>query len=131
MSDNKNNKPRAIRTATYLLYFSVVIGIVRTGMTVMRHIDVRTPHFYVGTKLALYALSFFLIYKLAQGYNWAKWAMIALLVAAIPLGVLPTLDSVQHSPLHSALGFVQLAALIVAVVLLFRKPSSDWFASKS
>ena len=53
--------------------------------------------------------------------------MLVILAVAVPLGVLPTLDAIQHSPVHSLLGIVALVAYIVAAILLFRRESSDWF----
>ena len=111
------------------MYAVVVIGVVRTSMTVMRHIDVRTPYFFIGVKAALYALSIFLIYNISKGRNWAKWTLMAILVAAIPLGVLPTIDSYAHNPVHALLGFAQLGAWIIAAVLLFQRQSTDWLTS--
>ena len=127
----QSNRPVQITAAVALMYGVVALGILRTGMTVMRHIDVRTPYFFIGVKALLYALSIFLIYNIGKGRNWAKWALMAVLVAAIPLGVLPTIDSFAHNPLHAMLGYGQLAAWIIAAVLLFQQASSDWLRSGS
>lgn len=127
----QNKRPAQVTAAVVLMYAVVALGILRTGMTVMRHLDVRTPYFFIGVKAFLYLLSIFLIYNIGKGRNWAKWTLMAILVAAIPLGVLPTIDSFAHNPAHASLGFAQLAAWIVAAVLLFQQPSSDWLKSRS
>ena len=73
--------------------------------------------------------SIFLIYKISKGQNWARWSLLVILAISIPLGILPTFDSIQHSPTHALMGFVQLAAFLLAAVLLFQRQSSAWFRS--
>lgn len=130
MSENiLMEKPAKVATAVKMMYLVVVIGIVRTGMTVIRHLDVRSPHFYISTKLMLYAVSVFLIYQTSKGRNWARWSLIVIFTIAIPLAVLPTFDSIDHSPFHTLLGFVQLGLYIIAMVFLFHRNTSAWFRS--
>lgn len=129
LSNRRNEKPAKITIAVNLMYAVVTIGILRTGMTVVRHLDVRTPYFYVGTKLGVYVVSLYLIYQISKGCNWARWALMVVFAAAIPLAVLPAFDSIEHNPVHAILGFLQLGAFIFAVIFLFQKPSSDWFNS--
>ena len=123
-------KPAKIRTAVVLMYLVVIIGVARTAMTVMRHIDVRTPDLYIISKGLIYVVSIFLIYKIGKGSNWSRWTLLVIFAIAIPLGVLPTFDSIEHNPVHALLGIVQLAAFVVAVFLLFQRQSSDWFKSR-
>jgi hypothetical protein len=128
-SNNTNEKPAKISVALGLMYLVVTIGIARTSMTVLRHLDVRTPDLYIASKALIYVVSIFLIYRIGKGSNWARWAVLIMLAIAIPLGVLPTFDSIEHNPLHALLGFVQLTGFVVAVFLLFQRQSSDWFNS--
>jgi hypothetical protein len=130
MSENRKlEKPAAVKFSIFLMYAVVAVGFLRTGMTIGRHLDVRTPYMYLGTKTLVYALSVFLIYQISKGKNWARWTLLVILAVAVPLGVLPTLDSIEHSPLHAQLGFGQLAAFILAVVLLLMPQSSRWLKS--
>ena len=127
MTATDNNKqPISISISVILMFAVVAIGFLRTGMTIGRHLDVRTPYMYLGTKTLIYALSVFLIYQVSKGRNWARWTLMAILAIAIPLGVLPTFDSIEHSPLHAQLGFGQMGALIIAAVFLFLPQSSSW-----
>ena len=128
--DQKLVKPATISLAVLLMYAVVAVGFLRTGMTVGRHLDVRTPYMYLGSKALVYVLSVFLIYKISKGYNWARWTLMAILAVSIPLGVLPTLDSIEHSPLHAQLGFAQLGAFVFAAFLLLLPPSSKWLKSR-
>lgn len=129
-TENDNNKkPANIAFAVTLMYAVVAIGFLRTGMTIGRHLDVRTPYVYLGSKTLLYIVSVFLIYQISNGHNWARWTLMAILAVAIPLGVLPTFDSIEHSPLHAMLGFMQMAAFVLAAILLFLPQSSNWLRS--
>jgi hypothetical protein len=122
-------KPAKVATAVKMIYLVVAIGIVRTGMTVVRHLDVRSPHFYISTKLMIYAVSVFLIYQTSKRRNWARWSLIVIFAISIPLAILPTFDSFDHSPLHTLLGFLQLGLYIIAILFLFHRTSSSWFRS--
>jgi hypothetical protein len=97
----KLNKPATVKLAVFLMYAVVAV-----------------------------AVSVFLIYQISKGHNWARWTLMVILAVAIPLGVLPTIDSIEHSPLHAQLGFAQLGAFIFAALLLLMPPSSKWLKSK-
>lgn len=127
--NQKLEKPATIKLAVFLMYAVVAVGFLRTGMTVGRHLDVRTPYMYLGAKTLVYLLSVFLIYQISKGHNWARWTLMVILAAAVPLGVLPTIDSLEHSPLHAQLGFGQLGAFILAALLLLMPQSSKWLKS--
>jgi hypothetical protein len=132
MTINDNyKKPAIVAFALLLMYAVVAVGFLRTGMTIGRHIDVRTPYLYLGSKTLLYVLSVFLIYQIGERHNWARWTLIAILIVAIPLGVLPTFDSLEHSPLHAQLGFAQLAAFVLAAICLFLPQASAWIKPNS
>jgi len=127
--NQKLEKPAMVSLSIVLMYAVVAVGFLRTGMTVGRHLDVRTPYMYLGSKALVYVVSVFLIYQISKGHNWARWTLMTILAISIPLGVLPTLDSMAHSPLHAQLGFAQLGAFIFAAFLLLLPPSSRWLKS--
>jgi hypothetical protein len=128
--NQKLEKPAVVKFSVVLMYAVIAVGFLRTGMTVGRHLDVRTPYIYLGSKTLVYVISVFLIYQISKGHNWARWTLMAILAVAIPLGVLPTIDSIEHSPLHAQLGFAQMAAFIGAAILLLLPRSSEWLKSR-
>lgn len=119
--------PPKIVTAVRMLYLLIAIGIVRTGMTVIRHVDVRSPYSLIITKLLVYAVTAFLIYQISRGRNWARWLLLLIVTIALPLSILPTFDAISHNPVHTLLGFLQLGLYIVAMVFLFQRSTSSWF----
>lgn len=130
MSTTLPTKPAKVALAIKLLYVVVGIGMIRTIMTVMRHIDVRSPDFLIMTKLAIYAFSLFLIYQLGNGKNWARWTLVVILLVNIPLTIGPSFESLSHNPVHTLLGFVQLGLYIYGLVLLFHRNVSGWFGAR-
>jgi len=122
-------KPEKVVTAVKLLYLMIAIGVIRTVMTVLRHVDVRSPHSLIITKILIYAASLFLIYQISRGKNWARWLLLAVFAIAFPLSVLPTFDAISHNPVHALLGLLQLGLYIVAMVYLFHRSSMEWLGS--
>jgi uncharacterized membrane protein len=104
--------------------------VIRTGMTVLRHADVRSPYPLISTKLLIYAVSVFLIYQISKGKNWARWLFLMIFAIAFPLSVLPTLDAISHNPIHALMGLIQLGLYIVAMLYLFHRSSTEWFGSR-
>ena len=120
-------KSDEVALAAKMLYLVVVVGITRTVMTVVRHVDVRSPYFLISVKLCIYVISVFVIYQLSKGKNWARWTLLAIFTLCIPLVILPIFDSFSHSPVNSLLGLLQLALFVFSFVLIFCKKSSAWF----
>ena len=121
-------RPEKVSLAIKLLYLVVGVGILRTVMTVMRHADVRSPHFLISIKVVLLAVSIFLIYQVGKGRNWARWSLMVILVINIPLTILPAFESYSIVPVYTLLGFLQIGLYIFALVLLFHAGSSKWFS---
>ena len=122
--------PQKIDLAVKLLYGVVALGIVRTVMNAINHIDVRSiGPVHLGHAF-VFAVSGYLIYKISKQQSWARMTVLAILIIDIPLTVLPMLDSLKHSPLNNGLGLVQAGVFIAAMVLLYRPESSLWFDSE-
>jgi len=125
-----SERPAKVILAVRMLYLVVGIGIIRTAMTVMRHADVRSPHFLIITKLLIYAASLFLIYQIGKGRNWARWSIVAILFISIFLLFLPSFESFSHNPVHTLLVFLQYTLYIVALLFLFHRNSTGWFGAE-
>jgi hypothetical protein len=119
--------PAKVVLAAKMFYLVVALGMTRTFMTVVRHVDVRSPYFLISVKLCIYVTSVLVIYQLSKGKDWARWPLVAIFIICLPLVILPAFDSFSHSPVHSLLGLLQLALSVYAFALLFCKESSAWF----
>lgn len=127
MSTSLSATPAKVALAVKLLYVVVGIGVLRTVMTVVRHIDVRSPDFLIMTKLLTYVFSVYLIYQISKGKNWARWTLVGIFVVNIPLTILPAFESLSHTPVYTLLGFVQIGLYVYGLVLLFQKDVAGWF----
>ena len=125
-----SKKPAKVLLAQRLLYLVISLGIIRLAITVMRHADVRSPQSLIVIKLLLYTVSFFLIYQCGRAHNWARWALVLILTAGIPLVILPSFESISHNPIYASFVFLQSALYILALVFLFHENSSRWFKGK-
>jgi hypothetical protein len=55
--------------------------------------------------------------------------MVIILIFAVPLTVLPTLQSFSVYPLYASLELTQFVLYLAALGLLFRNESSQWFSA--
>ena len=127
---NDADRPKSVTTSIRLLVAVVLIGLFQFGTVIVRHIDVRDPTVMLATKSALLAASMFLLYRLYNRAGWARVLLIVILFFAVPLTVLPTLQSFSGYPFFASLEIVQFVFYVAALGLLFRKESSAWFAGK-
>ena len=125
-----SERPPKVVLAVKFFYVVVGIGIIRAAMTVIRHADVRSPNFLILTKLIIYIGSFYLIYQISKGRNWARWSMVVIFIIAIPLTILPAFASFSHNPVHTLLGLIQIVLYIIGMAFLFHGSSSSWFGAE-
>lgn len=119
--------PKKVDIAVKLLYGVVALGILRAAINAINHIDVRSLGLvHLGHALVFVVSSYF-IYKISKQQNWARIAVLVILIVDIPLTVLPMFDSIKHSPLNNGLGLIQAVIFIAAMVLLYRPEASRWF----
>ncbi|MGD9229129.1 MAG: hypothetical protein PVF26_21680 [Desulfobacterales bacterium] len=125
-----SERPLKVTLAAKFFYLVVGLGIIRAVVTIIRHADVRSPHFLIYTKLIIYAGSLYLIYQLNKGRNWARWLLGVIFIIAIPLVILPAFASYSHNPVDALLAFIQTALYIIGLVFLFHSSSSSWFGAE-
>ena len=122
-----SERPAKVVYAVNMLYLVVVVGAMRTVMTVIRHAGVRSPYFLIFTQLLIYVGLLFLIYQVDMCKNWARWSLIVVFTICIPLTIIPLFESISYNPVHTILGFLQLGLYIVSLFFLFHKSSSSWY----
>ena len=121
--------PTKVVYAVRILYLVVGIGIIRTSITVVQYVDVRSPYFLIFTKGLVYVGSLLLINQLTKGKNWARWSLVVIFLISIPLNIIPAIESISFSPLHPLLSSLQLGLHLIALFFLFHKSSSEWYHS--
>lgn len=120
-------RPSEVGVAVKMFYFIVVVGVLRTALTVVRHLEVRSPDFLIITKFISYALSLYLIFLVGQGKNWARWLLVMIFIGCIPLTILPFFDLISEIHVDSLLGLGQLVLYAMGLILLFQRRSRRWF----
>lgn len=121
-------KPAKVVLALKLLYVGIGIGVIRTGIVVVRHLEVRTPDFIIVVKCAIWAGVLYSIFQAGEGRNWARWLLLALFIVTVPLNLLPLIPTFTNYPVDGSLGVLQYALFVIALGLLFRPDASAWFA---
>jgi hypothetical protein len=123
-------RPAKVVLALGMLYLGIGIGVIRTAIVVLRHLEVRTPDFIIKVKLVIWASVLLSIFLTGKGRNWARWLLVALFSVTIPLNFLPLIPTFTAYPVDGSLGALQYALFFIAVGLLFHPNASAWFAKR-
>jgi hypothetical protein len=114
-----------------MFYAGIGIGVIRTAIVVVRHLEVRTPDFIIMVKLVIWAGVLYAIFQTGKGRNWARWLLLALFIVTIPLNLLPLIPSFTDYPVDGSLGILQYALFSIGLGLLFHPNASAWFGKGS
>ena len=126
-----SERPAKVILALRMLYLGIGIGVIRTAIVVLRHLEVRTPDVIITVKLVIWAIVLFSIFRTGKGSNWARWSLMALFIVTIPLNFLPLIPIFTSYPVDGSLGVLQFALFLIALGLLFHPNASAWFAKGS
>ncbi len=127
----KQGKPNQVSIGVTLLWVVTVVGAITIIFNFSKSLEVANSYGF-GSKWLMFTLGFslllsaFLIWKIGNGRNWARIAYLAIFI----LGSLFTLYGYftsEISKLIIILGVVGMVMQAIALELLFRKSSSDWF----
>jgi len=121
------SRPQKVTTAVTLLYVSLGIGAFRLIFEAPRMSEIAPPEVVIPGSIAGLAIMALFIYLIGTGRNWVRITFLVLVIAGIPFSVQPLLQSLAANPVSGALGIGQAVLQIIALVLLYQKPSSDWF----
>jgi hypothetical protein len=72
--------PAKVVLALKMLYVGIGIGVIRTAIVVLRHLEVRTPDFIIMVKLVIWAGVLYAIFQTGKGNNWARWLLVGLFI---------------------------------------------------
>lgn len=125
--------PREVAKAGFLLIGALLLGLIPLPFHVMGYISKEQHGFaiFLGVLVAvLCVFTLFLILKIKQRKNWARWTMFIFVL----LGAASTLYSFQEN-WNESVGGALLNCLtglmeLVAMGILFARRSNDWFANQ-
>lgn len=119
MVPNSPERPKLVSLALILLYFGLLDDLRRVGSVAVEYNTYRISTL-VSLCLSLLFITF-VTYKISQGRNWARITFLILMSITIAFVLkTPNLELLSRSTIHNLLR-------TIACVLLFLKPSSDWF----
>jgi len=122
MKPNPAAQPRVVKSAVRLLYFNAGVGVLQIAeVTQLSLVNLTTIILLLGVNL-------FFIFMIRNRYNWSRYGLLLFCLA----GTFPhsTVNFSQQPSLQSFVAFlviIQSASQIIALILLFLKPSSRWF----
>lgn len=125
--------PREVTYAGFLLIGSFLLGLIPLPMQIMNYASEEQYGFaiFLGVLVAtLGAFTLFLLSKIKQRRNWARWV----LFVAVLLGAASTLYSLREN-WNESMGETLLDCLtglmeLVAIGILFARRSNDWFTNQ-
>lgn len=135
MDQNQTNRPEKVGTAVKLLYISLGVGVLQRIM--MASVYAELPHVpnNLSVQILVMLVAFFVlgirwlfIYMIGKGRNWARIVFLVWFIIVTPVSMLIMVFYVIAFPLLVGLPYiVQTVIQVIALVFLFRKPSTDWF----
>ena len=121
------NRPDKVTWAVNLLYASLAISILRGIYTVLN--PTKLGSIFVGVTLVSFGSYFMwlIIYKINKGKNWARLTYLLIFLLKLPFFRPTFLSSFTTKPALTVIAFVQVVMQIIAIVLLFRTQSTEWY----
>jgi hypothetical protein len=118
--------------AKYLVYLTLFIGVIKFIITdtIAQEGLISDPSSLIILAIT-FSVIFFVGYKLGQARNWARYIYLFLFVVGIV--DFPVLVTAEYkiSPIVGIMSFCQTAVQLYVLILLFSKPSRDWFRSRT
>lgn len=126
MTQGIPGRPASVRTAVMLLYVASVMGAVRDLIDTWPHTQASWVAYHVCVILAVLALVAFVISRIGRGSHSARLVLLVLFILGVPFSVTDALF-VLGGRISGVLSLGQLLLGVEAFVLLFQRPSAEWF----
>lgn len=130
---HKANKPQPdkVSIAIKLLYLALAIEIFQLILNASALSKLASFISVIITNVIILAILALFIFMIGKGKNWARYALLVYSVIFIPMSIYSMFQSpVQLNPFAIVISISTAALQIIALVLLFQKPSADWFKLK-
>lgn len=131
LSNDSPEKPSQVKNAVYLLYATLVMGVVSSILNLSDPGVQASLGFALVAMVITFAILLFNVTMISRGRNWARMVYLVLYVIGLPRSIVFLLQMLPSNTLTALIGTVQAILQLVAIVLLFQKPSSVWFKGES
>ena len=123
-------RPKETTSAIQLLYASLAIGLIRAVFGLTQRTSGAALILAALIVISVFALGFFLIWKISAGRKWARILLLVLVLINLPFAVLANISELKRSVLSGALSILIEGILWIGTYLLFTKNSNLWFRSR-
>ena len=123
-------RPKETTSAIQFLYASLAIGLIRAVFGLTPRVSGAALILAALIVIAVFALGFFLVWKISAGRNWARIILLALVLINLPFAVLGNVSELKRSVLSGAFSILIEVILWIGTYLLFTRNSNLWFRSR-
>lgn len=132
LRESLSDRPRTIGIAVILLCISYGMGLLSTIIqTSMATHEVHLNQLVSSmlNQLLLLVCWWFFIISVRDGRGWTRPVLLILVLLTIP-SMLSAIHALASAPFFTALRITQFILEVGVIVLLFLKPSADWFKQR-
>jgi hypothetical protein len=123
-------RPKETTSAIQFLYASLAIGLIRAVFSLTQRASGAALILAALIVISVFALGFFLVWKMSAGRNWARIILLVLVLINLPFAVLANVSELKRSVLSGALSILIEVILWIGTYLLFTRNSNLWFRSR-
>ena len=123
-------RPKETTSAIQFLYASLAIGLMRAVFLLTQRASGAALILAALIVISVFALGFFLVWKISAGRNWARMILLVLVLINLPFAVRANVSELNRSVLSGVFSFLIEIILWIGTYLLFTKNSNLWFRNR-
>ena len=123
-------RPKETTSAIQLLYASLAIGLIRAVFGLTQRTSGAALVLAALIVISVFALGFFLVWKISAGRKWARIILLVLVLINLPFAMLANISELKRSVWSGALSILIEVILWIGTYLLFTRNSKHWFRSR-
>jgi hypothetical protein len=123
-------RPKETTSAIQFLYSSLAIGLIRAVFGLSQRVSGIALILAALIVVSVFALGFFLVWKISAQRNWARIILLVLVLINLPFAVLANVSELRRSLLSGALSILIEVILWIGTYLLFTRNSNLWFKNR-
>ena len=131
-SDDSPPRPQHATTAVALLWITLVIQAAGLAFLwrLFRLFNLEM-YIFAGVVTTIWVATACIVAMIERGRNWARMTYAVLYVIGLPFFALSLMETWRISLIAAGSGIVQTLLQTAALLLLFARPSSEWFRAES
>lgn len=132
MEQKKLFRPKSVNNALMLLYICIGIGAIRLFFfNTSSQIASIAPSLVWGFGIFILLVIWLFVFLIGQRQNWARIVFLVLFIIGIPMSISYGLADIAVNPSSGFFYILQTFLQLIAIILLFKKESSEWFSQQS